>query len=179
MGASASNTYRKNTIHPSTNATLYPSIFLMNALSVLSGPGPFPSGSTGLLYKQTYGIVGHVVFFSSSFFKMALSGGIKGHSLDTGLCSQGEADWNSVPPAWPPWLRSTARCCNLFHTRLLRREETREKKLGVAAKVQKEHAESSSLSSPSDWLEKPFTWKWNAKNVYIALLLILFVLFSL
>lgn len=89
---------------------------------------------------------------------MALSGGIKGHSLDTGLCSQGEADWNSVPPVWPPWLRSTARCCNLFHTRLLKREETREKKLGVAAKVQKEHAESSSLSSPSDWLEKPFTF---------------------
>lgn len=109
---------------------------------------------------------------------MALSGGIKGHSLDTGLCSQGEADWNSVPPVWPPWLRSTARCCNLFHTRLLKREETREKKLGVAAKVQKEHAKSSSLSSPSDWLEKPFTWEWNGKNVYISLLLILSVLSS-
>lgn len=46
----------------------FSSIFLMNALSVPSAPGSFPSGSTGVLNKQTDGIVGHVVFFFFFFF---------------------------------------------------------------------------------------------------------------
>lgn len=63
---------------------------------------------------------------------MALPGGIKGHSLDAALCSQGEADWNSRPPASPAWRQSTVQDCNLFHTLPTRSDETRQQKVMVA-----------------------------------------------
>lgn len=59
---------------------------------------------------------------------MALPGGIKGHGLDAALCSQGEADWNSVPPALPAWRRSSVQYRDLFHTLLPWSDESREQK---------------------------------------------------